>query len=749
MSSISSLPDIVWQAFFFVLGISSCIALLSFNIHDPSWFYYSTKKTDITNLLGQWGAHLAAFLFYLLGNAAYLFPCLSLLSGYILYKKEGVQETDRLFMGVVSTIVFAGLCYIYRWGSVHYMVPGGIVGQELQVFLLRYVDKVIISSMLWFVLFASFFVLTRLSFMTTVQSIMKVVYTVYAQWRVWLLPLIKYAGLCLYYLTLPFKKALLLLISAVRASDVHDSAESLVSFEYGEIDDVLFSQNTTESDTDLSYQHQEVAFNQSASEQEGTHVSPPVADELIGQPKESIYKHIDVTAFGKAEANRYTKQEKDAQASSQTLEEKLLRFGITGHVVSIKPGPVVTLFEYEPESSIKVSRIVALEDDLALALEAVSVRIVAPIPGTSKVGFEVANKVRQAVYFQDIVQSKLFKTTDYHLPIILGKDTTGHDVLADLIDMPHLLVAGSTGSGKSVALNTLVMSLLCKLSPQELKFIIIDPKRLEFAAYKDIPHLLFPLITKPHKAAPVLQWLVKTMEDRYEMMAQVGARNIQDYKQMVKDQNLKDECPYIVLIIDELADLMMVARKEIEENIARLAQMARAAGIHLIVATQRPSVDVLTGVIKVNFPSRMSFRVTSKVDSRTVLDALGAETLLGKGDMLFVDAHSARMKRIHGAYVSDKQIATLVSHVKAQQKVEYMDLEETVAEYNQQADAEANDSLMPDVLEFLSTIDEVSISLLQRRFRIGYNRSARIIEMLEMQGKIMPSSGGKTRKVIH
>ena len=407
------------------------------------------------------------------------------------------------------------------------------------------------------------------------------------------------------------------------------------------------------------------------------------------------------------------------------------------------------MFEYQPDIDSKVSKILALEHDLALALEAMSVRIIAPIPGTSKVGFEVSNKERKTVKMGDIVRSQAFLQSRAHLPLVLGQDTSGDNVVVDLLDMPHLLVAGSTGSGKSIALNAMLATLLCKLSPNELKLIIIDPKRLEFAAYHDIAHLLFPVITDPRKAAPVTQWLVKVMEDRYELMAKKGARNILDYKRMCKETGEQDILPFIVLIIDELADLMMVAGKDIEGNIARLAQMARAAGIHLIVATQRPSVDVITGVIKVNFPSRISFRVSSKIDSRTILDAGGAELLLGKGDMLFMDAQSSRIRRVHGAYISDSEISALVKHIHSQATVEYIDLQEALAVYQsaQQSDQE-NDPLLQDVMLFLSDIDEISISLLQRKFKIGYNRSARLIELLEMQGKVMPSMGGKMRRVI-
>ena len=425
------------------------------------------------------------------------------------------------------------------------------------------------------------------------------------------------------------------------------------------------------------------------------------------------------------------------------LQEKLARFGVKGQVVNIKRGPVVTLFEYEPEIDSKISKIIALEDDLALALQALSIRILAPIPGRPVVGFEVANKNRKDVLFSKIVHSPEFQKNTLRLPLILGEDTTGNEVIVDLAKMPHLLIAGSTGSGKSVALNAMLISLLCKRSPHELKLILVDPKRLEFANYADIAHLLFPIVTNAKQAAPVLKWVVKEMERRYEMMAECGARNIFDYKQTQAQSD--EELPFIVVVIDELSDLMMLTGKEVEDSITRIAQMARAAGIHLIIATQRPSVDVITGLIKVNFPSRLSFRVSSKVDSRTILDASGAEKLLGRGDMLFMDSSSVQLKRIHGAYVSDADIQKVVNHIKQEQEVHYLEL---IQEQTPDGLLETDDQIYQEIVDYLEQVDEVSISLLQRKFRIGYNRSARIIETLESQGYISSSQGGKTRKVV-
>ena len=431
----------------------------------------------------------------------------------------------------------------------------------------------------------------------------------------------------------------------------------------------------------------------------------------------------------------------EGEQRAATLEHKLERFGIKGKVVSITQGPVVTLFEYQPSIDTKISTIVAREDDLALALQALSLRIIAPIPGRSVIGFEVAHHKRKPVLFYHLLRSNAFSSFSGSLPLILGKDTLGNDVVIDLATMPHLLVAGSTGSGKSVGLHTMIMSLLCSKTPDEVKFILIDPKRLEFAAYADIAHLHFPIVTEPARASLVLKWAVATMEDRYATMAGSGVRNAAEYNSRLKpgDENY---FPSIVIIIDELADLMMTAGKDVENLIARLAQMARAASIHLIVATQRPSVDVITGLIKVNFPSRVAFKVTSKIDSRTIIDSMGAEKLLGKGDMLFLDA-KGMLTRVHGAFVTDTEISLAIGHIKSQRGAQYTEL---ISLKNEGPD-EDNDELFNDVLEYLKTKEEISISLIQRVFRIGYNRSARIFDQLESYGYILPSDGGKMRKV--
>ena len=734
-----------------VAGLTAivAIALLTFYQFDQSPFYYSTQQELIHNRLGIFGAYISAYLFYWFGISAYCFIPFGFCSAWLLWhKKTMLHDLDRIVAALFAVSAVSVLAYLYRIGSIDYMIPGGLFGQNLFFILKAYLDGFIIQMFLWVMLFAACTVIAQVSFATVFTALVKALQYLFMYIKISIVPCLKWLKAGSGYFLLPLKFLYKQLTGLIYGTDITDSSVPVFAFEKAadahQVDHVLFTQ------TD------QTVLDQVTVGQLDDALFMPETKKVLNKTPLEVQKQAVVKNYSLPQPVLFdasVKQETQANSTvnkklATTLEEKLLRFGISGSVVAIKPGPVITLFEYEPDIDAKVSKILGLEDDLALALQALSVRIIAPIPGTALVGFEVANKERSNVFLRDIIRADLFAKSKATLPIVLGKDTSGADVMVDLLDMPHLLVAGSTGSGKSVALNTLLISLLCTLKPSELKLIIIDPKRLEFASYQDIAHLLFPIITQPHKAGPVLRWLVKLMEQRYELMAQLGVRSIFDYKKMCKEKNQTDELPFIVVIIDELADLMMVARKEVEDAITRLAQMARAAGIHLIVATQRPSVDVITGIIKVNFPSRISFRVTSKVDSRTVLDALGAETLLGKGDMLFMDSKSARMRRVHGAYVTDGEIERVVNHVKAQQKVEYINLEETVAAY-QKAIEQEDEPLLAQINSYLETIDEVSISSLQRHFKIGFNRSARIIELLEAQGRIMPSSGGKTRKVIH
>ncbi len=432
------------------------------------------------------------------------------------------------------------------------------------------------------------------------------------------------------------------------------------------------------------------------------------------------------------------------------LEEKLADFGVKGGVVNIAPGPVITTFEYKPAPGVKISKIVNLTDDLALALKAMSIRIVAPIPGKDVVGIEIPNPTRETVNFRELIQSVPFVSSRSRLAIGLGKDIIGNPVVAELDRMPHLLIAGATGTGKSVGLNALITSLLYKSTPAHVRLLMIDPKRIELSFYNDIPHLLTPVVTDMKKATNALNWAVREMERRYDLLAVHRVRNIRQFNARVRRNEIsEDTLPYIVIIIDELADLMMVASRDVESHLTRLAQMARAAGMHLVFATQRPSVDVLTGIIKANFPTRISFQVSSKIDSRTIIDTNGAENLLGNGDMLFVPPGTAKLQRIHGPYISETELGRVIDFLKAQCEPDYV---ETITEAPEPEAAEAGedafDPRYDEAVAFVSKTEQASISAVQRHLRIGYNRAARIIETMEREGIVGPADGAKPRQVL-
>jgi len=452
------------------------------------------------------------------------------------------------------------------------------------------------------------------------------------------------------------------------------------------------------------------------------------------------------------------------RAQAASLITCLADFGIQGEVVRVVPGPVVTMFEIRPAPGVKVSRIAGLSNDIALAMKAMAVRIEAPIPGRDTVGVEIPNAKRQTVYLREILESEAFTGVPSKLTLSVGKDIQGKPFTADLARMPHLLVAGATGSGKSVCINGILLSILYKAQPDEVKLLLIDPKRIELAMYQDLPHLVHPVVTDMALAKSALDWCVAEMDRRYEAMARLGVRNIDGFNEKAAklaanpgpDVEVVEPMPYLVLIIDELADLMMTAAKEVEISIVRLAQLARAAGIHLILATQRPSVDVVTGLIKANFPTRIAFQVTSRHDARTILDTVGAEHLLGKGDMLFKPS-GAKMVRMHGAFVSDEESSRVVEYWKERQAPSYlMDLaswkEEASAEGVSIGSGEEGDSLSdpvyPQALEFVMEQGKASISLIQRRFRIGFNRAARFIEQMERDGLLGPADGSKPRVVL-
>ncbi len=433
--------------------------------------------------------------------------------------------------------------------------------------------------------------------------------------------------------------------------------------------------------------------------------------------------------------------EDDLEASARILEETLEDFGISAKVTDIERGPVITRYELEPAPGVKINRIVALGDDVALAMKAQSVRILAPIPGKGRIGFEVPNMHSTIVYLKEVLESAAFQKAKSRLTLALGKDITGQPIVTGLDDMPHILIAGTTGSGKTVCVNGLILSLLYRSSPHDLKFLMIDPKMVELMPYNGLPHMLCPVVTDAKKASTALNWVVSEMEERYQLLAKVGARNIESYNE--KGEHLA----YIVVVIDEFADLMTVARDQIENAVTRLAQLSRAVGIHLVLATQRPSVDVITGVIKANLPARVSFKVASKVDSRTVLDMNGADKLLGKGDMLFLRPGESKLIRIQGALVADSEIEKVVAFIKNQGEPAY---DEEILQEQQKSSLGGGekDELYDEAVRIVMESNQASVSILQRRMRLGYTRAARIIDVMEMDGLVGPYEGSKPRRIL-
>ncbi len=691
-----------------ILLVFISISLVSYSPSDQSFIFDSMPAHGTKNWCGWLGSYCASLLLYFFGCLAWLIPLLLLYCArIIMFDLNWKRELDRVIGLGALLLVLTGTARYYDCELYHAIRPGGLVGRIVLSFINHSLSAEQCELFLFISVWALLVIIARFSCISYLYPFIE------------LLKKIPFA---------PFIEKIQRVFHKIIRRDQSPETSHTAPLEFHPL---------------LQQPHEPQVKQTHTMEIE---IIPAVEEEAETELRASPagpYRLPPLTLFPsyKEQSTDETSVSNDGKQRAQVLEHKLERFGIKGKVVSITQGPVVTLFEYQPSIDTKISTILAREDDLALALQALSLRIIAPIPGRSVIGFEVAHNKRKAVLFSQALKSTSFSSFNGTLPLILGKDTLGGDVVIDLASMPHLLVAGSTGSGKSVGLHTMIMSLLCSKTPDEIKLILIDPKRLEFAAYADCAHLIFPIVTDPRRAVAVLKWAVETMEDRYAHMALAGVRNCTEYNNRLQPGDEK-YFPLIVIVIDELADLMMTAGKDVEQCIARLAQMARAAGIHLIGATQRPSVDVITGLIKVNFPSRIAYKVTSKVDSRTILDMMGAEKLLGKGDMLYLDVKGA-IHRVHGALVTDTEIQSVVTHIKGQRAVEYKELTTVRSE---EPDGES-DELFQDVIQYIKNKDEISISLIQRVFRIGYNRSARIIDQLESYGYILPSDGSKMRKV--
>ncbi|WP_243363131.1 DNA translocase FtsK [Fundidesulfovibrio terrae] len=712
---------LVFVALFFV------VALYSFDPLDPTLNQTTAKGREVANLTGVIGSYLAGILADLFGLAAWFVPALFTYAGIRrLFPLIGI--TRRHWAGLFGLFLVFLISFGSDWPGpgirIHQVAGGGYLGGALYRFGARMIHPVGMYLLVTFLGIVSLQLFLGISWQEQTSRMKGALEGVWSQIGPGIMR----------FLFGPDKaerEALAEGDHEPTAHDPHDPDEELVVKRQAK------SEKPAKPKAAAKPQPK-------PARAQANGVLPPLS--LLTQPP----------------AQAGGPSEDVLRAQSASLMTCLSDFGIQGEIVRIVPGPVVTMFEFKPAPGVKVSRISGLSNDIALAMKAMAIRIEAPIPGRDTVGVEIPNVKRQTVYLREVLESDAFNGSPSRLTLSVGKDIQGRPFTADLARMPHLLVAGATGSGKSVCINGVLLSILYKAQPSEVKLLLIDPKRIELAMYADLPHLVHPVVTDMALAKSALDWCVAEMDRRYEAMAVLGVRNLDGYNEKAAklaanpgpDVEVIEPMPYLVLIIDELADLMMTAAKEVEIAIVRLAQLARAAGIHMILATQRPSVDVVTGLIKANFPTRIAFQVTSRHDSRTILDTVGAEHLLGRGDMLFKPS-GAKMVRMHGAFVSDEESARVVEYWKERQAPSYlMDL----ASWNDASggdgqggfgDGESlSDPVYPQALEFVMEQGKASISLIQRRFRIGFNRAARFIEQMEREGLLGPADGSKPRVVL-
>jgi len=725
------------------LAIFLLLCLVSYHPADPSFTHYVAGKAAIKNLGGFIGSYTADSLLKLMGVSAYLIPLFFIVISFQLLLNKSFTITPVAIVGFI-TLVFstatlsASILKTTTLFGIN-ISSGGLLGSLSADVLHSYLNHIGTYIVLSVILIVSLMITIDLSLVSITRRTLSICRSASVKMKTFLQIRIE---------QFRRKKKLRKEKKATQAKDIPIIKEEPPKRE----------------------------------EKPRKKIIEQLPFEFIA-PKDS-YTLPPLSLLDAVERKDTKMKRESLIMNSRLLEKKLADFGVEGRVTEVKPGPLIAMYELEPAPGVKINRITNLSDDLALALKAQSIRIIAPIPGKAAIGVEIPNHEREVVHLKEVIDNGMFLDSKVKLPIALGVDIVGTPVVADLVKMPHLLIAGTTGSGKSVSLNAMICSIMFKTTPHDVKFLMIDPKRLELSAYEGIPHLLHPVVVNPKKAAQVLKWAVEEMERRYKLIAESGVKSIEKYNKYVEKLLEEQEktlspparskspsegtamsgdaspsetevpemparLPYIVIIIDELADLMMVAQRNVEESLARLAQMARAAGIHLILATQRPSVDVITGIIKANFPTRISFQVSSKVDSRTILDALGAEKLLGSGDMLFVPPGTSRLTRIHGPYVSDSEIDRIVTFVKKQASPDY---DESIAEYKTElkegSKDEEYDEKYDEAVELVTDLGQASISLVQRYMKIGYNRAARIIERMEAEGVVGPSDGVKPRKVL-
>ena len=800
------------------LLLTLCLVSAAFYPSDPSW--NSAGQAETRNWAGTIGANVAAALFQLIGLAAYLLPCLLLAAAWRRFKTRTFRAPfSRLIGLILLTLAASALLSISNVRPIFdaSVQPGGLVGTLISRGLASGLNTVGATVLLIAMAATGLLLATNFSFIGLYEKLISLfadrfgsIRTVPARFKAWR-QVRRQRSHLLKEQRRTLKAEQLAKRNALKGSPDLSPEERIAEFMK---DDGIHAISGESVKREISGPPQTATIQGSVEparaaaagvgipaatvvnspsgrrsifpgSRSGTAVvdEEPEVEEMV-KGASVLRTKGEAPATGKLpfDADRarrvsYTdysmppleflneapppSEQADAEllGLATRLAEKCKEFNVTGQIKHICPGPVVTTYEFKPDPGVKYSRVVSLVDDLCLALKAESIRI-DRMPGKPHVGIEVPNPRRETIFLREVIESRAFRESPSKLTIALGKTIDGLNYVADLAKMPHLLIAGTTGAGKSVGVNALIVSILYRARPDEVKFILIDPKRLELGLYEDIPHLAAPIITDPKLASRSLKWAVAEMERRYRDLAGWGVRNIDGYNTEIMRRNLVKEyddkgephkpLPYIVIIIDELADLMMTSGREVEESITRLAQMARAVGIHLVLATQRPSVDVITGLIKANFPSRISFRVSSKVDSRTIIDTNGAEHLLGRGDMLFLPPGTSRLIRVHGAYVDETEIGRIVNHSKAQAKPEY---NETITQSEEEAlGLEENngehDELFEEALRICVEMKRASTSVLQRRLRIGYGRAAAILDIMEREGLIGQADGSRPRPVL-
>ena len=771
------------------------ISLASYSASDPVWFFNTGSDLAPANFAGRVGAFIAELSYQVFGYAAYLIPAVLAVIGWHYFWCRVVDAAYTKVLGAAllfsSAAAFLSLAFGAADAGAKDFRPGGLVGDRLGVMLSSYLNRTGSIIFILTVLFLAVILSTQFSFGRLFGAILQVAQD---RWTAMLAARrelreekrrdkqrqeVLKKHLAKEGKDAKGKEAKEPAIErpavAAREKPIPVASAPEVSARARPAEDP----NAGDAPKRASKTAAMVSAAAAALKAASSKPTPPPPIRRPPQPaaaaptlplpepekspierKKGTFTLPPLALLDAAKGERKI-DERQLMEGARLLEEKCREFSVEGAVVQIHPGPVVTTYEFKPDAGVKYSKITGLADDLCLAMQAESV-IIDRIPGKSTVGIQIPNPNREAISLRELLESDAYKRSHSKLTIALGKTIHGEPFVSDLATMPHLLIAGSTGAGKSVSVNAMITSILMRATPDDVRFIMVDPKRLELGMYEDIPHLLTPVVMDPKLAANALRWAVREMEERYKVLAAFGVRNIEQYNRNVramqdekKGEPVIDDkgneiktLPFIVVLIDELADLMMVAGNEVEESIARLAQMARAIGIHLVLATQRPSVDVITGLIKANLPARISFRVSSKIDSRTILDGNGAEQLLGKGDMLYLPPASSRFVRLHGPYISEQESARLASFLRKQGKPSYDTTITADEKGTQEAMQFEKDELYDEASRIVVSSGQASISYLQRRLRIGFSRAARLVDMMEMDGLVSAAAGGKAREVL-